>query len=205
MDVVGPVPGERLVGPDGVELDPEGFGLANQIEGVVDGFEVEPLVLQRLEAPFAHAVLAGALDLGPDVGQRRLAGDKGSEAEGLERATIVGDHRDRREQLARVEIDRAEVDQRMSEASLGLGDRELDRGDRVELVRGRGPAPAELVRGPVVRDPGDPPGAALGGLVLREVELPDLVRAGWRFGERGPALLCQLAAFAAAPSSCVFS
>ncbi|MGI8614469.1 MAG: hypothetical protein ACR2KL_11080 [Nocardioidaceae bacterium] len=40
MNVVRAVPGDRLVRPDGVELDPEGLGLADQIEGVVDGFEV---------------------------------------------------------------------------------------------------------------------------------------------------------------------
>ena len=37
MDVEGPVPRERFVGSDGVELDTELLGFADQIEGVVDG------------------------------------------------------------------------------------------------------------------------------------------------------------------------
>ncbi|MBA2507450.1 MAG: helix-turn-helix domain-containing protein [Nocardioidaceae bacterium] len=196
VNIVRAVPGDRLVRPDGVELDSEGLGLADQVEGVVDGFEVEPVVLQRLEAAFSDAVLARAVDLGPDVGQRRLAGDEGAEAERLERATVVGDQRDGRLDLPGVGVDRAEVDQRVAEQPLGLGDSDFDRGDRVELVGGRGPVPAELVGGPVVGDPRHPPGAALGRLALGEVELPHLVRGRRRFGERSTPLLGQLTTFA---------
>ena len=53
------VSGRSLVGPDRVELDPVGLGLAGQVEGVVDGLAVEPLVLKRLESPLPDAVLAG--------------------------------------------------------------------------------------------------------------------------------------------------
>jgi hypothetical protein len=78
---------------------------------------------------------------------------------------------------------------------LTLGQGQFDGGDRVVLDGGRGSVPAELVLGPVVRDPGDPPGAALEGLVLGEVQLPDLMGAGERVGERSPPLLGQPAAF----------
>lgn len=43
-----------LVGPDGVELDSEGFGFSDQVEGVVDLLAVQPLVLQRLERALAR-------------------------------------------------------------------------------------------------------------------------------------------------------
>ena len=54
--------------------------------------------------------------------------------------------------------------------------------------------PAELIFRVVVGDAGDSPGPAASGLVLTEVELPDLVRTRrWR-GERGLALLGQFPA-----------
>jgi hypothetical protein len=83
VDLVWTVPGERFVRPDGVELDPECLGFADEIEWVVDRFEVESLVLQRLEAPLPDPVLARALDSGADVGERRLAGDEGAERNDL--------------------------------------------------------------------------------------------------------------------------
>jgi hypothetical protein len=42
---------------DGIELGPEEVGFADQVQGVVDGLAVEPLVLQRPERPLADAVL----------------------------------------------------------------------------------------------------------------------------------------------------
>jgi hypothetical protein len=55
---------------------------------------------------------------------------------------------------------------------------------------------AVLVLAPVVPTPGDPPGPSGGGLELGEVQLPDLVRAGRRRGERGLAAFGEPAAFA---------
>jgi hypothetical protein len=55
---------------------------------------------------------------------------------------------------------------------------------------------AVLVLGPVVPAAGQAPGAPGGGLELGEVQLPDLVRAGRRRGERGLAAFGEPAAFA---------
>jgi hypothetical protein len=52
MDVRRAVAGQRFMGPDRVELDPELLGVAGQVEHVDDVFAVEPLVLPRLEAAF---------------------------------------------------------------------------------------------------------------------------------------------------------
>ena len=60
MDLPRPVPGQRLVWSDRVELDPELLGVAGQVKHVEDVLAVEPLVLQRLERPLPHAVLAWA-------------------------------------------------------------------------------------------------------------------------------------------------
>ena len=46
VNVEGTVPGQSLVGSDLVELDPECFGFADQLEWVVDLFAVEPLVVR---------------------------------------------------------------------------------------------------------------------------------------------------------------
>jgi hypothetical protein len=46
VDVDRSLPGQRFVGSDGVELDPVCLGLADQVQGVVDGLAVEPFVLQ---------------------------------------------------------------------------------------------------------------------------------------------------------------
>ena len=54
VDLSGPVPGQRLVRPVGVELDAEGLGFSDQVEGVVDLLAVQPLVLQRLERALAR-------------------------------------------------------------------------------------------------------------------------------------------------------
>ncbi len=43
----GTVPREVLVRPDGVELDPEGLGFSDEVEGVVDLRAVQPLVLAQ--------------------------------------------------------------------------------------------------------------------------------------------------------------
>lgn len=58
VDLAWPVPGEVVVRADGVELDAQGFCFADQVEGVVELFAVQPLVLQRLEGPLPHAVLS---------------------------------------------------------------------------------------------------------------------------------------------------
>ena len=57
VDLARPVPPEVLVWADGVELDAEGLGLADQVESVVDLLAVQPLVLQRPERAFPDAVL----------------------------------------------------------------------------------------------------------------------------------------------------
>ncbi len=56
---------------------------------------------------------------------------------------------------------------------LCLSDRLLDRLDRVTVVRRGRDVPAELELRPVIGDAADPPGAALAGLELAEVERPD--------------------------------
>ncbi len=53
VDVERPVPGQCLVWADRVELDAEGVGLMDEIEGVVD------LILQRPERAFAEAFCPG--------------------------------------------------------------------------------------------------------------------------------------------------
>ncbi len=44
---------------DRVELDAEGVGLMDEIEGVVDLLAVQPLILQRPERAFAEAFCPG--------------------------------------------------------------------------------------------------------------------------------------------------
>jgi hypothetical protein len=53
VDLDGAVPGEVLVGSDGVVLDPVVLGVGCQVQGVWDLFEEQPLVLQGPEAAFA--------------------------------------------------------------------------------------------------------------------------------------------------------
>jgi hypothetical protein len=79
---------------------------------------------------------------------------------------------------------------------LGFADGEFDRGYRVVLVRGGRDVPAELVLRPVVPAAREPPGPARGGLELREVQLPDLIRAGGLRREGGFAAGGELPAFA---------
>ncbi len=134
---MGAVPGKRLVRPDGVELDPEGFGLTDQVERVIYRFKVEELVLQRPKGAFADTILARALGLGPHVVQRGLGGDERTEAKRLERAAVVSDQGGRGQQLTGSLIDPTQVDQPVPEQLLGLGDGKLDGGDRIELVGGR--------------------------------------------------------------------
>lgn len=94
MDLTGTVPGQVFVRPDFVELDPEGFGLADQVEGVVDLFAVQPLVLQRSEGSLSHAVLARGLDPGANMTQLGPLADEALEEERTERAAVVRDQRD---------------------------------------------------------------------------------------------------------------
>jgi hypothetical protein len=49
VNLVRPVPCERLVRLDRVELDAERFGLAGEVERIVGRLPVEPFVFQRLE------------------------------------------------------------------------------------------------------------------------------------------------------------
>lgn len=86
--------------------------------------------------------------------------------------------------------------QRRPEQDLKLGQRLLDRRDRIVHVRRRGHVGVELVLRVVVPARRDPPGPAGGGLELTEVQLTHLVRAGGLGGERGPAPLGQFPAFA---------
>src|SRR5665647_1194283 len=53
MDLDRPVPGQVLVGSDGVVLDPVVLDLGGQVDRVGDLFEEQPLVLQGAEAAFA--------------------------------------------------------------------------------------------------------------------------------------------------------
>lgn len=76
----GAVPGQSFVGPDGVQLNPVGVGFADQVQGVLDRFAVEPLVLQRLGSLLADAVLARRPDAGSDVPQLGAGGDARTES-----------------------------------------------------------------------------------------------------------------------------
>ncbi|MDQ3104468.1 MAG: hypothetical protein M3Q87_04510 [Actinomycetota bacterium] len=71
------------------------------------------------------------------MAQRGLGSDERTEAKRLERAAVVGDQGDRGQQLTGLLIDSTQVGQLVPEKLLGLGDGELDGGDRVELVGGR--------------------------------------------------------------------
>ena len=53
VDVVGSVPGDGLVGADGVVVDAVVLGVRDEVQGVVDLFEEEAFVLQGAEAAFA--------------------------------------------------------------------------------------------------------------------------------------------------------
>ena len=53
VDLDGAVPGQVLVGSDGVVLDPVALDVGGQVDRVGDFFEEQPLVLQGAEAAFA--------------------------------------------------------------------------------------------------------------------------------------------------------
>jgi hypothetical protein len=53
VDVVGAVPGEGLVGADGVVVMPVVLGVTEEVEGVGELLEEELLVLQGAEAALA--------------------------------------------------------------------------------------------------------------------------------------------------------
>lgn len=103
------------------------------------------------------------------VMQLRVQLDERPEPERAERAAVVGDDGDHRQQLAGLGVDAAFVDHRVAEHLLLVGQGELDRVDSVGLVRGRGNVEWVLVLGPVAPAAGDPPGPAGGGLELGEV------------------------------------
>ncbi|MEY9935652.1 hypothetical protein ABH926_010334 [Catenulispora sp. GP43] len=113
---------QGLVRPDLVEHDPVGLGLAVEVfDGgylLVDAVEV--LVLQRAEAAFADAVLAGTLGPGTDVQQLRAGGDEPGEGDALERPAVVGDPLDPM-RLAGVRVGRQQLGQRGPAQAFGLG------------------------------------------------------------------------------------
>ena len=53
VDLDRAVPGQGLVGADGVVLDPVGLDVSGQVQGVGDLLEEQPFVLQGAEAAFA--------------------------------------------------------------------------------------------------------------------------------------------------------
>ena len=83
-----PVPRQRLVWSDRVELDPEFLRVSGQVKHVEDVLAVEPLILQRLERPLPHAVLARRLDPGADVPQLGMGGDERGESKRPERPPV---------------------------------------------------------------------------------------------------------------------
>jgi len=109
------------------------------------------------------------------VAQFGVGGDEGLEPERAERPAVVGDDRDQRLHIS-IDVPLGEFAERSSGQAFGLGEGELDRGDRVVLVRRRGHVPPEFVLAPVVPAAGQPPRPAGGGLELGEVQLPHLVR-----------------------------
>jgi hypothetical protein len=92
------------------------------------------------------------------VAQLGPSGYEGAEAERAERTAVVGDEGDRHD-LAGILIGPCSTSG-YAEQPLALGQGELDGGDRVVLVGGRWPVPAELDLGPVIGDTGDAPGAS---------------------------------------------
>lgn len=53
VDIEGPVPGQVLVRVHSVVLDPVGLRVRDEVEGVGDLLQEQPLVLQRAEPAFA--------------------------------------------------------------------------------------------------------------------------------------------------------
>lgn len=74
-----------------------------------------------------------------------MAHDEQFEVQRPERAAVVGHARQHRWQLAGVLVDGAGIDERMPEHALVVGQGELDRRDRVMLVRSRRDMPRVLV------------------------------------------------------------
>ena len=118
------------------------------------------------------------------------------EPERAERSAIVGDDRHDRQDLPGLDIDVAQVAERVAEHGLEVSQREFDRVDGVELVRRRRHVEGMLVLGPVIPAPGQPPRPTGGGLELGEVQLPHLVRTRRLIRERSLPALGQLPAFA---------
>jgi hypothetical protein len=86
MNLPRPVPGQRLVWSDRVELDSELLRVAGQVKHVKDVLAVEPLVFQRLERSLPHAVWPGVLTLVRNVPQLGMGGDERGKSERPERA-----------------------------------------------------------------------------------------------------------------------
>jgi hypothetical protein len=99
------------------------------------------------------------VDLGADYHASRT----NPEPERPKRSAVVGHDGDRRDHVALL-VALGEVGQRAAGQVGGLGERGLDRGDRVVGVRRRCHVPARLVLAPVVPAAGQPPRAAGGGL-----------------------------------------
>jgi hypothetical protein len=79
-----------------------------------------------------------------------VGGDEGLEAKGPERPAIVRHDGHHRQQLPGLRVDRAGLDQRVTEHLLVVGQGQLDRVDRVVLVPGGRDVEGVLVLGPVV-------------------------------------------------------
>jgi hypothetical protein len=115
-----PVPGQRLVWSDRVELDPELLRVSGQVKHVDDVLAVEPLVLQRLERSLPHAVLSWRVDPGANVPQLGMGGDERGESKRPERAAVVG-HQDHRGDLTGLCIGDS-FKQRPAEKTRSFGD-----------------------------------------------------------------------------------
>ena len=137
MHVEWPVPGQCFVRPDRVVLDPVLLGVLGEHDGVVDLFDVEPLVLQGAEPAFARPVLAGRPHPSADVVQQGVVEDELLEPERAQPPTLVRNESVHRLDLACLDVDFAHVAERVAEHLLVVGQREFDRVDGVELVRGR--------------------------------------------------------------------
>jgi transposase len=115
-----PVPRQRLVWSDRVELDSELLGMAGQVKHVDDVFTVEPLVLQRLKRPLPHTVLAWRLDPGANVPQLGMGGNERGESKRPERAPVVG-HQNHRGDLTGLCVGDS-IKQRRAEKPRSFGD-----------------------------------------------------------------------------------
>src|SRR5665647_934789 len=69
VDLDGAVPGDRLVGSDGVVLDPVSLGVGCQVQGVWDLFEEHPARTSGTRSRVRVTRSARGADVGADVAQ----------------------------------------------------------------------------------------------------------------------------------------